>query len=156
MGLGSWLHVITVGTSLISGLFIFSFAKIGKRHRWLGKVYVTSMVTTNISALTIFTMGGITAFHVLAVISLTTVVIAFVLALKRPRGWLRPHSYLMAYSYVGLVAAGFSRYADGILEIGSIPPPLSASLLTFFIGSMIINMLLPRTLQPGSLAPKRS
>jgi hypothetical protein len=73
-----------------------------------GAAYVVSMVLLNASALAIYDFNGrFNAFHVLALISLTTVVAGWIPALhRRPGGgWRQHHAMTMAWSYAGLVAA---------------------------------------------------
>jgi len=75
-------------------------------HKRLGYLYAFSMIGLNITALLIYRLfHGPGPFHVLAVVSLSTLIAGLLPALRRRAGWLERHYRLMAWSYVGLGAA---------------------------------------------------
>ena len=83
-------------------------------HRVIGYLYVASMLGLNVTALLIYRVfGTFGPFHVLAVISLATVVAGLLPAFfKRPPGkWLRRHYEGICWSYVGLLAATAAEIA---------------------------------------------
>jgi len=68
------------------------------------------MAILNVSALDIYRLTShFEPFHVLALLSLATIVRGVAPALRRQPGWLASHYWNMAWSYVGLVAAGCSE-----------------------------------------------
>lgn len=114
MGILGLIHVGFGSLALVLGLIIFRMTKGTQLHRCLGYLYVASMLGLNVTALLIYhVFGTFGPFHVLALISLVTVVGGLVPAyFKRPRGkWLRRHYEGICWSYVGLLAATAAEIA---------------------------------------------
>jgi uncharacterized membrane protein len=114
MGILGLIHVGFEMLALVFGLVIFCMTKGTQLHRCLGYLYVVSMLGLNVTALLIYRVfGAFGPFHVLALVSLASVVAGLVPAcLKRPRGkWLRRHYEAICWSYVGLLAATAAEIA---------------------------------------------
>lgn len=110
----STFHIATAILALATGLLVLVSTKGTRRHRRTGYVYVASMVALNVSSFFIFSLTGrFSLFHVAAMLSLATVVAGFLpVFLRRPRdGWLPMHLEIMAWSYIGLLAAAASEAA---------------------------------------------
>lgn len=73
------------------------------------------MILTNATALSLYRLTGhFEPFHVLALISLASVLAGLAAALIRWRGWLETHYRCMAFSYIGLLAAAA---AEGLTRL---------------------------------------
>jgi uncharacterized membrane protein len=117
-------------------LVIFRITKATQLHRTLGYLYVASMLGLNVTALMIYRLfGRFGPFHVLALISLATVVAGLLPAYsKRPPGkWLRRHYEGMCWSYVGLLAAT-------VAEIATRLPFARGSGLAFGIATFVATL----------------
>ncbi len=110
--------------TLVLGPFIFLRRKGNPAHRLAGHFYVLSMLSLNISALLIYDLTGRpNIFHLFAVLSLATLVPAFIavrqaIATKEEKYYYR-HAYFMVWSYFGVVMAAVAeivtRAFDGLL-----------------------------------------
>lgn len=145
-------HTGAAVIALILGPVLFLRVKGGKSHRQLGYAYVAAMLVVCLAGLPMRGfMGTISPFHVLAIVSLVTVTAGLIGALVsansrsgRP-GMVHAHMKFMAWSYIGLVAAGLAQigtrvaagYGVGGLEIGVTIAGVSVA--TCFIGAALIN-----------------
>lgn len=146
MSFGGWLHVIGAASGLVLGAVVLFAPKFGKFHRTAGMGYLISMVLVNISALTLYReTGTIGAFHILAVISLITLGLGYNEVVRRKHsGWLTRHAMFMAWSYVGLVAAGLSQFVSHNLPLDATVANFGTSVLVFMVGGILIFKLVPR------------
>ena len=128
-----WVHSILGGAhfgsalaALLLGPVLFFRRKGTMFHRLAGYGYVLSMLTVNITALTMYDFTGRpNLFHVFAVMSLASLLPAMWalqrgVRLKSDR-LLEVHARLMMWSYFGLAAAGLAQVATRLL------PPLLGS-----------------------------
>jgi hypothetical protein len=103
----------------------------------------------NVSALSVYEdSAGVGPFHILAVVSLVTLISGFIPAfLRRPvSSWLDLHAYFMSWSYVGLVAAGVAQIAT---MSSSLPGWFAVglpSILIVIIGGLLIHTRVPKIL----------
>jgi uncharacterized membrane protein len=103
-------HLVLALTALVAGPVIFLRRKGTRAHRALGVGYIAAMLIVNVAALSMYRMtGGPNHFHVLAAISLGTVIPGTVAVLRRN---IRAHYFFMTWSYVGLLAAFLSQVAS--------------------------------------------
>lgn len=108
------IHIVAAGLALLAGLAIFARPKGTGLHRRLGRAYAALMLFVNVSALATFEQsGGVGPFHYLAVLSLATVCagLGFLFFSGSAGVGRAVHGYLMAWSWVGLLAAGASQLA---------------------------------------------
>ena len=108
-----FLHTAFATAALLLGPAVFFRRKGDARHRALGYAYVASMALLNATALLIYKLfGGWGVFHWGALLSLATLAMGFVPAVRRrPKGgWLKWHYMGMSWSYVGLCAAAASEF----------------------------------------------
>ena len=100
------VHVAAALVALALGAAVLGAPKGTLFHRTLGAGYVAAMVILNLSALAIYRLTHhVEPFHLLALLSLATIIGGVTLALRRQPGWLLGHYWNMAWSYVGLLAA---------------------------------------------------
>lgn len=142
-------HFVFALAALISGALVICRPKGGQRHRAFGYCYSVSLLLVNLSALSVYeeSVGG-GFFHVLALVSLITLICGFTPALfHRPiRSWLDLHAYCMNWSYVGLVAAGAAQVAT---MSASLPPWITVgipSIVSVIIGGVLIHTRVPHAL----------
>ena len=150
------IHIVAAGLALLAGLAVFARPKGTGLHRWLGRAYVGLMLVVNVSALATFEETGAAGpFHYLAVLSLATVVVGlgFLFLARSARTGRAVHGYLMAWSWVGLFAAGASQLATmawpgtpGVTVAGT-------SLAVCVVAGFAIHARLPVILR--SMAPER-
>jgi uncharacterized membrane protein len=122
-------------------------------HRMTGTAYAVTMVLLNASALAIYDFNGrFNVFHALALVSLATLAMGWAAALRRAPagGWRGQHAMLVAWSYVGLVAAFASELVVRLPFVRPGPTfglsVAAASLLVVFADAMMIRRLMPATL----------
>ena len=146
----SILGVVHLGFGMLAILLggtIFRITKGTQLHRLLGYGYVVTMLGLNITALAIYRVFGVFGpFHVLAIVSLATLVAGFVpVYFKWPReDWLLWHYNGMCWSYVGLLAATAAEIAvrlpfgDGFGFVFGLAVFVS-SLIVVGIGASVLN-----------------
>ncbi len=113
------IHVAAALIAIITGAVVFMLPKGGQRHRRWAKVYVAAMLTTTgvvvFVPATVLEFGnsGWGFFHLFIVVGgLSSLVGAFALwqwSRTRDPEWLRNHQVRFAFSYAGLLMAGFSQ-----------------------------------------------
>lgn len=148
------IHVIFAIAALIIGAVVAFQPKGDSRHRLLGYFYAIFLFSVNISALLVYEEAvGIGPFHILAIVSLFTLVSGFIPAfLRRPASsWLELHAYFISWSYVGLVAAGVAQL---VTMWSSWPAQITVglpSILIVIIGGMFIHTRVPKILSVFAL-----
>lgn len=114
-------HTFTGLAALVAGLAVFLFAKGGRIHRLLGRVYALALITLCVASFWIQDttpfVRGLGTFHIMASVTLVTVIAGLLPAMRRPRptGWRDRHIQYMLWSYVGLVMALNSHFFRAIL-----------------------------------------
>ena len=111
-----WLHVSAAALALVTGALVFAARKGTRRHVLLGRAYGLGMLLVNLPALLLHEESGtLGPFHLLAVISLATLALGLAPLLLgyRGSGHIARHGRFMAWSYVGLVAAGLAQVGHG-------------------------------------------
>lgn len=140
------LHLAAALVSLASGAVVVWLRKGGRRHIQAGWVYVAAMAVVNVTALAIYDLfGRFGPFHVAALISAVTTVAGVVAARRRLRRWVEVHARLMAWSYVGLVAAAAAETATRYLRFDFGVLVVTATLVVVGVGAMIIERRVPKT-----------
>jgi len=136
-----WVHLTSAVMALASGAAVLLRRKGSRAHRRMGWVYVGSMLVLNATALMIYRLtGSFGPFHVAALLSLATVLIGIVPAVRRrPANWVEHHYWWMTYSYVGLWAAAVSEVATRTPGFRFWWAVIVATLLVMGIGSTLIR-----------------
>jgi uncharacterized membrane protein len=152
------VHLALAVAAIISGAAVVVLPKGTGSHRLVGFIYALGMFGVVGTALLIYNLTGrFGPFHVLAVISLITMVlgVAPVLLRKPDGGWIGLHAYFMAWSYVGLLAAAA---AETLTRVPSAPfwgSVVAASLFVVAVGAWIVNTSVPRILEDQfGMAPR--
>jgi uncharacterized membrane protein len=104
----SEVHLVAALLALVTGTYILATPKGTRRHRWVGRVYVGSMVVLLLTAFQIyFLFGRFGIIHWGAVGSVLALAAGIGAALLRSvvRSWLRWHYLGMGASVTGLYAA---------------------------------------------------
>lgn len=102
------IHMVFGIVALLSGLGVVLLKKGTRWHRTLGHLFLTSMLSLNVTALFIYNLfGKFGPFHWLAISSLLTLTGGIIpVFTRRPKGrWLEQHAIFMNFAYIGLVAA---------------------------------------------------
>lgn len=110
------IHVFAAILSLIAGIVLFLSYKGTIRHKWVGYIYIASMLVMNLTALSHYTLtGSFNMFHAFAIFSTATIVPATWLILKAKKtgkkSYFWGHAITMSWSYFGLFAALVSETA---------------------------------------------
>lgn len=143
------IHLVFAIAAFILGAVVVFRPKGGLRHRTLGYFYAISLLSVNVSALSVYEEAvGLGPFHILAIISLVTLISGFIPAfLRRPvSSWLNLHAYFISWSYVGLVAAGVAQI---VTMWSNWPAQFTVglpSILIVIIGAMLIHTRVPKIL----------
>lgn len=133
--------------ALFAGALVLVSRKGNRRHRWLGRTYLASMLALNVSSLTIFEVfDGFGAFHWMALISLASVLGGYVSVRRKSPGWKAPHAYFMVGSYVGLVAAAAAEIASRVPGWSFGPSVALSSAVVIVAGVILMLRLVPRKL----------
>lgn len=108
-------HTLCGLTALISGLVVILLPKGNRQHRTWGSIYIVSMLVLCISSYFIYELfGNFGAFHILAGISLVTIIAGWltirIFQKNKKIGQLHGHYKFMLFSYVGLVMATGSHF----------------------------------------------
>ena len=128
-----WIHLLTAGLAIVAGAAISLMRKWTRRHRMIGITYITAMIVTIISVIPVratvmpFFGSRFGFFHIFVVIGAISMTFGIDRLLKwratREPEMLRAHQIHLAYSYAGLLMAGFSQIASnpgwGLVEIVS-------------------------------------
>ena len=139
-------HVVAATSALCMGAVVLLLRKGTRVHRGLGGVYALALVATDVAALSLHREAAFGVFHALAVVSLVTLALALVpliLGRRSPRV-LATHAYCMAWSYVGLVAAGSGQLAAARDGAGWLVPAVIAAVLA--TGAVTLSWRVPTTL----------
>jgi len=103
-------HVAAALTALVFGALVLLMPKGTQLHRAMGMGYTMAMIVLNATALLIYRITGhLGPFHVLAALSLATIVAGVLAVARRRRGWLSRHYQMMSFSYLGLLSAGTTQ-----------------------------------------------
>ncbi|MEO8107652.1 MAG: DUF2306 domain-containing protein [Actinomycetes bacterium] len=140
-------HVGLALAALLIGAWVLGATKGTSRHRALGTGYVVALVALNVAALLVHREATFGVFHVLAVVSLLTVMAGFVpmkIRAKSPPRIAR-HGYFMAWSYAGLVAAGCGQLAASAVDGGRVTV-LTAVAIVLAVSAVVIHWRVPRIL----------
>lgn len=141
------LHWISAIAALLLAGLIFARPKGTSGHRALGWSYAACMLILNAAALGVYEMSGRWGpFHWLALLSLSTLCAGMLPAIRKPggrrrSGWLGYHSHFMAWSTIGLAAAGTSQLAVQLYP--NWYAVIIATGLTMIVGSWMIRRYLP-------------
>jgi uncharacterized membrane protein len=104
------LHLGTAYLAIILGPIVFLNRKGTTFHRIVGYLFVASMLTLNIAALTRYTLtGGFNFFHFAALASLATLIPGLYFGWqahrRKSRGAYVTHGILMSWAYFGMMMA---------------------------------------------------
>lgn len=102
------IHSSSAVIALVFGALIFLSEKGTRKHKKFGYTYFLSMLTLNFSAIPLQNLfGGFGWFHIFIIMSLPYVLLGLYFPLfgRNHDRWQIWHFELMAYSYVGLIAA---------------------------------------------------
>ena len=146
-----WIHTAAAVASLGLGAAGLLRGKGTRRHRRLGWTYVVAMVLLNATALAIYRLtGSFGPFHIAAVLSLASVTVGVIPAVRRTPAvtWVEHHYWWMTYSYLGLIAAAVAEVTTRLPGINFWWTVVLASLAVFAIGAPIIRRRATITLAP--------
>jgi uncharacterized membrane protein len=128
-------HLTSAFVALALGAVVVLERKGTSSHRMMGAGYVLAMAFVNLTALGLYRLTGrFGPFHLLALVSLATVVWGVLAVLRRREDWLHSHYYSMAWSYVGLLAAAC---AESVLRVPILAAPINSSARAIGLGVAI-------------------
>lgn len=147
-----WIHTTFGVVALLAGTVVVLLRKGTRWHRTLGHVYLTSMISLNVTALFIYRLfGHFGPFHWLALSSLLTLMAGMVPVFTRqPKGlWLERHAIFINISFIGLVAATSAEITSRIpgLEEAFGPVVGLTSALVIVIGMVLLFRNLPKSVR---------
>jgi uncharacterized membrane protein len=142
-----FIHVCFALLALIFGGIVLLKRKGNSTHRWIGRIYLVSMLALNITALLDYELfGRFGPFHWMALFSLATVIGGYWAVVRKNTNWKYRHAYFMVGSYVGLVAAAVAETATRIPGWSFAPTVIISSVLVILVGVSLMMKLLPRIL----------
>ena len=106
-----WTHTLACLCALATGAIVLARPKGTPRHRSFGRIYLVSMLVTNLTALGIYRRGMFYFPHWFAIAALIAITIGFIcIRLRRPRAyWLNAHLSCMVASYYMLIGGGVNE-----------------------------------------------
>jgi uncharacterized membrane protein len=106
-----WVHTVACLCALATGALVLAGPKGTLRHRSIGRLYLASMLVTNLTALGIYQRGVFFFPHWFAVAALIAITIGFLcVRLRRPRiYWRNVHLTCMVASYYMLIGGGVNE-----------------------------------------------
>lgn len=117
----SWtgfFHTLVAVLSLLFGSMVLLGKKGTQNHKRQGYVYVVSMVLMNTSAFGIYNFGGFSLFHGFAIISLLTLALGIIPAIRKTNPkWYGKHFYFMSWSVVGLYCAFWAEIGTRLVDM---------------------------------------
>ena len=138
-------HLITALLGILIGALVVVSRKGTRKHKWLGRAYVSMMVAINVSAFLIYELfGGFGLFHWMALFSLLSVLIGYIPARLRKPGWKAQHAYFMSGSYVGLVAALAAETLTRYVSLPFFAAVGVVSISVIILGVMLMLRFIPR------------
>jgi len=145
-------HMIFGIVALLAGTAVVLLRKGTRWHRTLGHVYLTSMISLNVTALFIYRLfGHFGPFHWLALNSLLTLIAGMVpVFTRRPKGlWLEHHAIFINVSFIGLVAAISAEITSRISGSEEAFGPVVGitSALVIVIGMALLFRNLPKSIR---------
>ena len=141
------MHLITALLAILVGTLVILSRKGTRKHKWLGRTYVSMMVAVNVSAFLIYELiGGFGLFHWMALFSLLSVLVGYVPARLRKPGWKTQHAYFMSGSYVGLVAALAAESLTRYIWLPFFSAVAVISVAVIFLGVALMFRSIPRLL----------
>lgn len=146
-----WFHTAAAVAALVAGAAVLLRGKGTRSHRRLGWTYVAAMIALNVTALAIYRLtGSFGPFHLAAVLSLASVAVGVVPAVRRTPAatWVERHYWWMTYSYLGLIAAAVAEIVTRVPGIDFWWTVVIASLAVFAVGAPIIRRRARITLAP--------
>lgn len=144
-----WVHSSLSITAIASGTAVLLSPKGTRWHRLTGYFYVAAMLGLNISALMIYRLFGFFGpFHWAALFSLATLLAGFIPAWRRkPQGsWILLHANMMAWSFIGLLAAAVSEITTRFLHYPFGATVLLSSCLVFLVGGLMNARKIPEAI----------
>jgi len=82
-------------------------------------------------------------FHWMVLASLATVVAGFVPTWRKAPGWIYRHAYLMAWSYIGLLAAAVAEVASRVPGWSFGPSVVISSVVVIVAGVWMMRKTIP-------------
>ncbi|GAA4041603.1 hypothetical protein [Parerythrobacter jejuensis] len=125
------IHIVAAVVAIVVGAIVFALPKGGRSHRRFASVYVVAMLVTTVVVAFVpatvleFGNSGFGFFHLFIIVGgASSLVGAFALwrwRETRDVEWLRNHQVRFAFSYAGLLMAGFSQVLTnprfGLVEV---------------------------------------
>lgn len=140
-------HLVIALLAMVFGTLVIISSKGTRKHKWLGRAYVGSMVAVNVSAFLIYELfGGLGLFHWMALFSLLTVLAGYFPARSRRPGWRIRHAYFMSGSYVGLIAALAAEILTRTPWLPFFGAVAVASISVIVLGILVMFRFIPRLL----------
>lgn len=136
------LHTLLGVVALIAGAAIFLRRKGTRSHKAIGRVYVASMLSLNVTALMLYHLTGrFGPFHVGAIVSGLTVVAGMVPALTRApkHSWRFFHATFLSWSYVGLLSAFAAEVATRVPGFHFGTAVMVSTLVVTITGAVLIH-----------------
>lgn len=111
LSLLGWTHTLACLCALATGAIVLTGPKGTSQHRSFGRLYLISMLVTNLTALGIYRRGVFYFPHWFGVAALIAITIGFVcVRVRRPRAyWLNAHLTCMVASYYMLIGGGVNE-----------------------------------------------
>jgi uncharacterized membrane protein len=147
MSAPGWVHTIACLCALAAGAVVLGRPKGTARHRSIGRLYLVSMLATNLTALGIYRNGVFFFPHWFAVAALIVIAIGFVcVRFRRPRAyWRNAHLTCMVASYYMLIGGGVNEVFLRVRVLHAMAPDVLHSPLvgmTHFVVMIIFASLI--------------
>ncbi len=149
-----WLglvHLLFALAAMLFGAVVIFTRKGTRKHKWMGRSYFAMMLGLNVTALMNYELyGRFGPFHWMALASLATVVAGFAPTWHKAPSWIFPHSYFMAWSYIGLMAAAVAEISSRVPGWSFGPSVIISSVIVIVVGVWIMRKTIPNIISAFS------
>jgi uncharacterized membrane protein len=134
--------------AMLFGTAVLFCQKGTRKHRWMGRSYVSMMLGLNFTALLNYELyGRFGPFHWMVLASLATVAAGFVPTWRKAPGWIVRHAYFMAWSYIGLMAAAVAEVASRVPGWSFGPSVIISSVVVIVAGVWMMQKTNPHIIR---------
>ena len=142
------VHLLMALAAILFGAAVIFSRKGTRKHRWMGRGYVAMMLGLNCTALLIYELyGRFGPFHWMILVSLATVIAGFLPTWRKAPGWIYRHAYLMAWSYIGLMAAAVAEVASRVPGWSFGPSVVISSVVIIVTGAWMMRKTIPHIIR---------
>jgi len=150
------VHAVAAGFVIVFGPVNFLRRRKDSRHKLLGRIFAVMMAFVCISGMFIYSIGGFTIFHALAILNFSCTAIS-ILAIRK--GNVPLHRGMMIGGWLGTIIAGaFAVLVPGrrIPTLAAHDPAMLWTIVTIVVAAAatVVILVLRRSSHPRLVSPQ--